>query len=320
MARRPAEASDRGRQASRPSDIPKSGWRDILLRVKAEIADDHVSISAAGVAFFGLLAIFPAIAALIGVAGMVLEPAAIEEQLAQAAAVLPENAAQILQDQARKIAQNSGGATFAAIGGILLALYSASSGMRTLMESMNIAYDEEEKRGFVRLYATSLVLTLILIVGAVVALGALLVLPAVLGTIGLGRVFEAVLTYGRWPVLALLMILGLAIIYRYGPSRESARWRWITPGSVVATVLWLIASIAFSIYVRNFGSYNETYGSLGGVIILLMWFWLSAFAVLLGAELNAEMEHQTERDTTTGADQPMGRRGARMADSVGPTP
>jgi membrane protein len=314
------DTTDRGREASRPSEIPSSGWRDILLRVKAEISDDHVSIAAAGVAFYGLLAIFPAIAALIGIAGLMLDPAAIEAQLAQAAAMLPPDAAQIVQDQGRKVAQNSGGATFAAIGGLLLALYSASSGMRTLMESMNIAYDEDEKRGMVRLYATALVLTLVLIVGAMVALGAMLVLPAVLGSLGLGRVFEAVLSYGRWPVLALLMMLGLAIIYRYGPSRESARWRWITPGSVVATVLWLIASILFSIYVQNFGSYTETYGSLGGVIILLMWLWLSAFVVLLGAELNAEMEHQTKRDTTTGPERPMGTRGAEMADKVAQTP
>jgi membrane protein len=188
------------------------------------------------------------------------------------------------------------------------------------MESMNIAYDEEEKRGFVRLYATSLALTLVLIVGAVVALGATLVLPIVLSTLGLGGVFEALLTYGRWPVLAALMMLGLAIIYRFGPSREEAEWRWITPGAVLATVLWVIASIAFSIYVRNFGSYTETYGSLGGVIILLMWMWLSAFVILLGAELNSEMEHQTEKDTTTGGEKPMGQRGARMADKVGPTP
>jgi membrane protein len=320
MATRSVEASGRGREASRPSEIPNPGWRDILLRVKSEVSNDHVSISAAGVAFFGLMAIFPAIAALIGVAGLALDPAAIEAQLEQAAAMLPQDAAAILQDQGRKVAENSGGATFAAIGGIALALYSASSGMRTLMEGMNIAYDEEEKRGFVRLYATSLVLTLILIVGAVVALGATLVLPAVLSTVGLGAGLEAVLTYGRWPLLALLMILGLAVIYRYGPSRENARWRWITPGSVVATVLWLIASIAFSIYVRNFGSYTETYGSIGGVIILLMWLWLSAFVVLLGAELNSEMEHQTKRDTTTGPEKPMGQRGARMADRVGPTP
>ena len=320
MVRRPVNAQDRGRGASRPSEIPKAGWRDILLRVKSEISDDHISMAAAGVAFYGLLSIFPAIAALIGIAGLMLDPAAIEAQLEQVASMLPQDAAQIVQDQGRKVAQNSGGATFAAIGGVLLALYSASSAMRTLMESMNIAYDEDEKRGMVRLYATALLLTMILIVGAVVALAATLVLPALLGSLGLGSVFQAVLTYGRWPALALLMILGLAIIYRYGPSRENARWRWITPGSVAATLLWLVASILFSIYVRNFGSYNETYGSLGGVIILLMWFWLSAFVVLLGAELNAEMEHQTERDTTTHGRQPMGQRGARMADSVGPTP
>jgi membrane protein len=316
-----ARKAGRGRQATGPTEIPKAGWRDILLRVKDEISNDHVSISAAGVAFYGLLAIFPAIAALIGIAGLMFDPAGIEGQLEQAAAVLPENAARILQDQARKVAENSGGtASFAAIGGLALALYSASAGMRTLMESMNIAYDEDETRGFVALYATSLALTVVLIIGAVVAMGAVLILPTLFGSLGLGAVFQAVLNYGRWPVLALLMILGLAVIYRYGPSREDARWRWITPGAVIATVLWVIASIAFSIYVRNFGSYNETYGSLGGVIILLMWFWLSAFIVLLGAELNAEMEHQTEHDTTTGGRQPMGDRGAAMADSIGRKP
>jgi membrane protein len=315
-----ADRTDRGREASRPTDIPTSGWRDILLRVKSEIADDHVSISAAGVAFFGLLAIFPAIAALIGIAGLIVDPATVEAQIEQVASVLPQDAALIVQDQVRKVVQNTGATTFAVIAGLVLALYSASSGMRTLMEGMNIAYDEAEKRGFVRLYATSLVLTLVLIVGAVVALGATLVLPAVLGAMGLGGVFETILTYGRWPVLAVLMMLGLAVIYRYGPSREDAQWRWITPGSILATILWVIASIAFSIYVRNFGSYNETYGSLGGVIILLMWMWLSAFVILLGAELNSEMEHQTKKDTTTGGEKPMGQRGARMADKVGPTP
>ncbi len=321
MARTDAVTDDRGRQATRPSEIPKPGWRDILLRVKNEISNDHVSISAAGVAFYGLLAIFPALAALIGVAGLVMDPSTVEDQIQQVAGMLPENAAQIVQDQARKVAENAGGAaSFAAIGGILLALYSASTGIRTMMEAMNIAYDEEEKRGFVRLYATALLLTLVLIVGVVITLGAMVVLPALLTSIGLGAVFEAVLTYGRWPVLALLMILGLAIIYRYGPSRENAQWRWITPGAVIATVLWLIASILFSIYVRNFGSYTETYGTLGGVIILLMWFWLSAFVVLMGAELNSEMEHQTQRDTTTGPNRPMGQRGARKADTVGRTP
>ena len=315
-----ASTAERGRQASGPTEIPKAGWRDILLRVKSEISDDHVSTAAAGVAFYGLLSAFPTIAALIGIAGLVMDPQTIESQLEQVASILPPDAASIVQDQARQVAQNGSSATFAAFGGILLALYSASSGMRTLMDSMNIAYDEDEKRGFVRLYATSIALTILLIVGAVIALAATVVLPAVLATIGLGGVFQAVLTYGRWPLLALVMILGLAVIYRYGPSRDDAQWRWITPGSIVATILWIVASVLFSIYVSNFGSYNQTYGSLGGVIILLMWFWITAFVVLLGAELNAEMEHQTARDTTTGPERPMGQRGAKMADRVAKTP
>ncbi len=320
MARISAGTSDRGRQAARPSEIPTAGWRDILLRVKDEISDDHVSITAAGVAFYGLLAIFPAIAALISIAALVIDPAEVEAQLAQITSGLPEDAASLLTDQAHNIASTAEGqASLAALFGIALALYSASAGVKTLMEGMNIAYDEGEERGFVRFQLTALVLTIVLIFGVLLALGAAVVLPAIIDAIGLGGTLGTVLEYGRWPVLALMAMLGLGILYRYGPSRADARWQWITPGTVIATVLWLIGSLAFSIYVQNFGSYDETYGSIGGVIILLMWFWVSAFIVLLGAELNAEMEHQTEHDTTAGPERPMGERGAEMADKVAPT-
>jgi membrane protein len=153
-----------------------------------------------------------------------------------------------------------------------------------------------------------------------VTLGLIAVLPALLANIGLSEVFEVLLTYARWPLLLVVALVGLAILYRYAPSREVPQWQWVSPGAVIATVLWLIGSIAFSIYVRNFGSYNETYGSIGAVVILLMWFWLSAFIVLLGAELNCEIERQTARDTTTGHDKPMGQRGAYAADTVGEKP
>ncbi len=313
-----SRSSDRGREASRPQEIPKPGWKDILLRTKDEMTADHVSVVAAGVAFFGLLAIFPSIVALISIAGLVLDPAAIEAQLESVAGALPQDAAAILREQARSVASGAGGtAGVASIVGILLALYSASKGMKTLMEGMNIAYDEDESRGFIVLNLTALALTLFLIFGLLVALGATVVAPALLGSLGLSETARTAVTWGRWPVLALLTILGLAVANRYGPSRQNPQWRWVSVGAVAATLLWIAGSLAFSIYVRNFGSYNETYGALGGVIILLTWLWLSAFVVLMGAELNSEIEHQTRRDTTTGAPRPLGRRGAAKADTVG---
>lgn len=311
---------NRGRAAETPREIPKLGWRDILLRVKNEITRDHVSVVSAGVAFFGLLAIFPAIAALISISGYFLDPATVETQLSQIAGALPENAAAILQDQARKVASGAGAGGLAAIIGVLLSIYSASKGMKTLIEGMNIAYDEEEKRGFIAQNATALALTLLLVFGLIVAIAMTVVVPALIGSLGLSGLAETAVTIGRWPVLALLAMAGLAVLYRYGPSRASPQWQWVSVGAVVATVIWVIGSVAFSIYVRNFGSYNETYGALGGVIILLTWLWLSAFIVLLGAELNSEMEHQTKRDTTTGPGKPRGKRGAVKADTIGDVP
>jgi membrane protein len=311
----------RGRDAAQPLAIPAAGWRDVLMRTKDEIGADHVSIVSAGVAFFGLLALFPAIASAVAIAGFVLEPATMAAQIEQLAAALPQNAAEIVQGQARKVAEGGGaGLGFAALFGLVLSLYSASKGMKTLMEGMTIAYDEQETRGFVALNATALALTILLIVGLVVALAATTVLPALLGSLGLSESARAWVAWGRWPLLAVFAMAGLAVIYRYGPSRTNPRWQWVSLGAVVATLIWIAATIAFSIYVRNFGSYNETYGTLGGVIVLLTWLWLSAFVVLMGAELNSEAEHQTRRDTTTGAPRPRGERGAVKADTIGAPP
>jgi membrane protein len=314
-------SAKRGRQADRPSEIPKAGWRDILLRTKDEISSDHISMIAAGVAFYGLLAIFPAIAAIISIWGLALDPAQIEQQLATVSGILPEDAASIIQDQARAVASHAGGGvSLAVIGGILLALYSASKGMKALIEGLNVAYDEEESRGFIKLNLIALGLTLSLMAAMMIALGLIIVVPALLGSFGLGPIVGLLVDLLRWPILLVGAMVVLAVLYRYAPSRDQPRWRWVSWGAGLATVVWLIGSIGFSIYVSNFGSYNETYGSIGAVIILLMWFWLSAFIVLLGAELNAEMEHQTERDSTTGAPRPLGRRRAYVADQVGEVP
>jgi membrane protein len=189
--------------------------------------------------------------------------------------------------------------------------------MRTLMEALNVAYGEEEKRGFLRFYGTALLLTLAAILGTVIALALVIALPIVLKFLGLSSALSWVISIAAWPILVGMMLLGLAIVYRYGPSREEPRWRWVSWGAVTATLLWIAGSVLFSIYVTRFGNYNETYGSVGAIVILLMWFLLSSYAVLIGAELNAEMERQTRADTTSGGDKPMGARGAHAADTVG---
>lgn len=309
---------ERGRNATRPADIPRRGWKDILLRTKDELADDHVSVVAAGVAFFGLLAIFPAIAAFIAVVGLVAEPGVIIEQIQAWTSGLPPDAATVFQQQAVKVAMTPDHSLgLAALVSLILAFYGAAKGMKTLMEGMNVAYGEKESRGFIRLNLIALALTLLLIVGLSIAIGFVAVIPIWLELVGLGAAAETIVEWGRWLLLALIAIGGLAVLYRYGPSREDPEWRWVTPGAIIAIGFWIAGSAIFSWYVRSFGSYNETYGTLGGVIVLLTWLWLSAYIVLLGAELNSEIEHQTQHDTTTGPPEEMGDRGAVVADTLG---
>lgn len=308
--------TSRGRDARTPMQIPARGWKDILWRVKDETVADHVSVVSAGVAFFGLLAVFPAVAALISIAGFVLDPADVASRLDAVVALLPQDAASIIRDQVDKVTGGDQTATgLAAVLGFGLALYGSTKGVMTLIESMNIAYDEKEKRGIVTLYATGLALTLFLMLGFILTMSVLVVVPIALAFLGLPDSVSTAVAWLQWPLLALFAVFGLAVVYRFGPSRENARWRWVSPGAIVATVLWLAGTVGFAIYAQNFGSYNETYGTLGGVIVLLTWLWLSAFIVLVGAEFNSEMEHQTLRDSTTGPSQPMGRRGAVKADT-----
>ncbi len=308
----------RGRNAEAPTEIPAKGWKDIAFRLKDEIADDHVGLIAAGVAFYALLAIFPAITALMALAGLVLEPPEVTAQLEGLAKAIPKEAAQIILDQAIAVAgSEESGLGIAFIVGLGLAIYSASKGMGSLIEGLNVAYDEDETRGFMKKTLWTLGLTVFLIVGLLLGLLAALAVPAVLAFLTLPVWLETVLELSRWILLAFMTVFGLAIIYRYGPARDNAEWKWLTPGAVAACVIWIAASVGFSIYVSNFGSYNESFGSMAGVIILLMWLWISAFIVLIGAELNAEIEAQTTADTTVGQDEPMGARGAEKADNIG---
>lgn len=308
----------RGRHADSPTEIPAKGWKDIAFRLKDEIGQDRVGLIAAGVAFYGLLALFPAITALLAIGGLLVEPSQIINQLSALSGIVPEAAMNIITEQATEVAgSREGGLGLAAVFGIGLAIYSASKGMGSLMDGMNVAYDETEERGFIRLKLETLCLTLFLIFGLLIAVAAMIAIPVLLNILNFGAFAETAATVIIVALILALSMLGLAVLYRYGPSRDAPEFRWVSPGAVAACIIWLIGSAGFAFYVANFGAYNESFGALGGVVVLLMWLWISAFIVMLGAELNAEMEAQTRYDTTVGRDQPMGDRDAEKADRLG---
>ena len=308
----------RGRTAESPTEIPAKGWKDILWRTYEEMNKDRILAVAAGVTYFGLLALFPAVAALVSLYGLFADVVTINDHLASLGGLLPGGAIDIIGEQVKRIAGAGGGALgFAFLFGLALSLWSANAGVKAMFDALNVAYGEEEKRSFIKLNLTSLTFTLGAIAFVLLALGGIVVLPAMIEFLGLGEIGEWVLWIGRWPVLLTLVVLALALLYRYGPSRDNARWQWITPGSIVAAVVWIAGSMLFSWYVSSFGNYNETYGSLGAAIGFMTWLWLSTTIILVGAELNAETEHQTAKDTTEGKEQPLGARGARMADTIG---
>jgi membrane protein len=312
---------ERGRLASRPSAIPARGWRDVALRVKREIKQDDVPLLAAGVAFFALLALVPALVALVSVYGLVADPADIQRNVEDVLAAAPTEVRDLVQSQLSSIVDSSPqGLRLGAIAGLVVALWSASSGMKHLIAAVNRAYDEDESRGFIRLRGLSLILTIGAVVGLLVALYALVVAPNSISDEGSMSLLRTTLLVVRWPLLAIAAMVGLAVIYRYAPNRAEPRWNWVSIGAVFATLVWLAASVGFSIYSANFGRYNETYGALGAVVVMMLWLYISAYAAVAGAELNAEMERQTVRDTTTGRPEAMGRRDAYAADTVGESP
>jgi membrane protein len=310
----------RGRLANAPSDIPAPGWKDILLRVYHNISDHRVVALAAGMTFYCLLAIFPALAALVAIYGLFSDPATITAHFDQLSGFLPAGAIDVARDQLTRVASKGSqtlGLTF--VIGLGVSLWSANAAMKSLFDTLNIVYGEKEKRGLIKLNAVSLTFTAAGVAFVLIAIGAVIVLPIALKYLGLSDFADQLLRIIRWPALFAALTLALALIYRFGPSREAPRWRWISWGSALAAVLWLAASALFSWYAASFGKFNETYGSLGAVIGFMTWLWISAIVILLGAELEAEMEHQTARDTTTGHSKPMGARGARMADTIGPS-
>jgi membrane protein len=306
--------------AAKPSEIPARGWLDVVKRTQKEVKTDNVTLIAAGVAFYSMLAIFPALIAVVSLYGLVANPANVAKQVNSFAKSMPPGAGDLLTNQLQKIVSTSGGSlSIALVISILGALWSASAATQALMKGLKVIYDERETRGAAKLRGLALLLTIGAIVVVLGALGLVAVLPGVLNKIGLGHAGELAISIGRWPALIVLVAVGLAVLYRLGPDREAPRWRWVSWGAVAAVLLWVVISVAFSYYVSNFGRYNQTYGSLGAVIVLLLWLWLSALAALIGAELDAEIERETARQAT-GARRPSGAPETAAADAVHEAP
>jgi membrane protein len=309
----------RGRFSGSPFQIPWAGWKDILWRTYEQIGDDRLLATAAGVVFFGLLAVFPAITALVSSYGLFADASTIGANLQTMAVMLPQGSFQIVQDQITRVLAKGGatlGATF--LFGLGLALWSANAGVKAVIEALNVVYGEREKRGFFRLNLLSLALTTGGIIALLLMVSAVVALPLLLGRLGLTPESQIIVSLLRWPVLFLGLLVALGILYRFGPSRRAARWEWLSVGTLAAALLWIAGSSLLSWYLSNFGNYDATYGSLGAAIGLMMWMWMSAIIVLCGAELNSEIEHQTALDTTVGRPKPLGDRGAVMADTLGP--
>ncbi len=314
----PATVVGRGRDARHPYQIPRLGWKDIAYRVKDEWGDDHVGLSAAAVAFYSFLALFPALAATVSILGLVARGRNPEQVIDDLFGALPEQARELLSDQLTTISsQTSGSLSFGLVIGVVLSLWTASGAVGQLVNTINIAYDEEETRNWFLRKAMALGLTLGAILFVAFAVFVVVGFPELISRAGFGVGTRRLLNILIWPGLALSFGIALAVLYRIAPDRSAAHWKWVSVGSIFAIVAWVAVTLGFRFYVSSFGSYNETYGSLAAVVVILLWLWLTAVIVLLGAEINAEVEHQTEYDTTVGGEQPMGLRGAVKADTLG---
>ncbi len=317
---KPASTLEReypGATANEPQQIPAKGWFQVTKRAWAESKVDQVPLLAAGVAFYSFLSLFPAMIAAVTIYGLVADPATVAKQTKAISDALPADAASIITDQMEAIAsQPEQSLGLGLIIALALALWSASGGVGNIVSAVNIAYDEEETRGFVKRKALALAFTLGAILFVVVAVTLIAVTPVLLDAFVPDGVLHMLLNAARWIGVVIAVAIALAVLYRYAPDRDSPKFAWVSVGATVATVIWVIASVGFSLYVDNFGSYSKTYGALAGVAILMLWLWITAFIVLLGAEVNAEAEQQTVKDTTVGEPRPLGERGAVKADNL----
>lgn len=312
-----ARESGRGRDAEKPTEIPALGWKDILYRVKDEISEDRIGTIAAGTTFFILLALFPALGALVSLYGLVADPATINEHVNDLRGYVPDAMLDLIGGELQRLEarKSSLGVGFAI--GLVLALWSANSGIKAVFDALNVAYDETEKRGFFKLLMVSGLFTLGALLFFILVLNVVIGVPLVLKYLPLGPAGDILVSVLPPLVLFVVAIVAIAVLYRYGPSRRQAQWRWITPGSIATASVWVVGSALFSFYLARFADYSATYGSLGAAIGAMMWIYISLWIVLVGAELNAEIEHQTATDTTVGPEKPLGTRGASMADRIG---
>jgi membrane protein len=309
----------RGRRAEKPTDIPAKGWKDIVWRLYDDIQNDRVLLVAAGVTFYAILALFPATAAIVSLYGLFADATTISQHLNIVSGFLPEGALQVIGDQVKRIAsQGQGTLGTAFLGTLAFSLWGANSGTKAIFDALNIIYKEQEKRSFIQLTIRSFIFTIGTVALVLLALAGIIAVPVIFKLVGVPDWSgAALLSIARWPLLYLVILFALACLYRYGPSRTYPQWKWVTWGSAIAGGFWVIGSLLLSWYVGNFGSYNATYGSLGAVIGFMVWMWFSSIIVLAGGEINAELEHQTAKDTTEGPNKPMGARGAKMADELG---
>jgi membrane protein len=307
-----------GRRSKSPFAIPWAGWKDILWRTYQRIDDDRLLATAGGVVFFGLLAIFPAVTALVSSYGLFADPATISDNLQTLAMMLPAGTFEIVEDQVARVVSKGNsvlGTTF--VFGLVLALWSANAGVKSIFDALNVAYEEREKRGFIKLNLISLSFTVGAIVALLLMVGAVVAFPLALDHLGIAPESKLIVALARWPLLLVILLAALAVLYRFAPSRDAPRWQWLSIGAVAAALLWIAGSSLLSWYLSAFANYNATYGSLGAAIGLMTWMWMSAIVIMFGAELNSEIERQTLRDTTTGRPKPLGSREAVSADTVG---
>ncbi|NUR11145.1 MAG: YihY/virulence factor BrkB family protein [Bradyrhizobium sp.] len=307
-----------GRRARSPFEIPWKGWKDIFWRTYQRIDEDRLLATAGGVVFFGLLAIFPAVTALVSSYGLFADPKTISANLQTLATMLPEGSFQIVEDQVARVVSHGNttlGATF--LFGLLLAIWSANAGVKAIFDALNVAYEEREKRSFIKLNMVSLAFTVGGIVALLVMVGLVVAFPLALNHLGMAPESKLIVALARWPLMFLVLLVALAILYRFAPSRDAPRWQWLSLGAVIAAILWIAGSALLSWYLSEFANYNATYGSLGAAIGLMMWMWMSAIVIMFGAELNSEIERQTLKDTTEGPPKPLGTRDAVSADTVG---
>lgn len=307
-----------GTKAASPWQMSFAEWKAVAMRTVKETGNDNVGLIAAGVAFYGFLALVPLLGAIVLTYGLVAEPASVIKNMQQLTSVMPGDAAKLVGEQLMNVVKTSDGKKGAGLLlALALALFGARNGAGAIITALNVAYEEEETRGFIRVNLLALAMTagaVVIAILAVVAIAAMGHLEKLLeGAPGFVIVLGKILSY---VAMTSAGAAGAATLYRYGPARDKAKWTWLTPGSLLAALLWLVLTIGFGIYVANFGNYNATYGSLGAVVVLLTWLYLSSYILLFGAELNSELEHQTEADTTSGKAAPMGTRGAWAADHV----